>query len=40
VLVEPVMRKIVATEQSSLVLFTTDESAPVFKGGMFSGNVL
>jgi redox-sensitive bicupin YhaK (pirin superfamily) len=40
VLVEPAMQKIVATEQSSLVLFTTDESAPVFKGGMFSGNVL
>lgn len=29
-----------ASEQSDLVLFTTDLSAPVFKGGMFSGNIL
>jgi redox-sensitive bicupin YhaK (pirin superfamily) len=27
-------------EKSDLVLLTTDETAPVFKGGMFSGNVL
>ena len=31
---------VVAEEQSDLVLFTTDPSAPVFKGGMFSGNIL
>jgi redox-sensitive bicupin YhaK (pirin superfamily) len=29
-----------AVEESDLVLFTTDSAAPVFKGGMFSGNVL
>jgi redox-sensitive bicupin YhaK (pirin superfamily) len=28
-----------ATTPSDLVLFTTDPSAPVFKGGMFSGNI-
>jgi redox-sensitive bicupin YhaK (pirin superfamily) len=32
--------EILAQERSDLVLFTTDLSAPVFKGGMFSGNVL
>lgn len=30
---------IVASETADLVLFTTDESAPVYRGGMFSGNV-
>jgi quercetin 2,3-dioxygenase len=29
-----------ATSDTDLVLITTDSSAPVFKGGMFSGNVL
>lgn len=29
-----------AQAETDLVLFTTDVSAPVFKGGMFSGNVL
>ncbi|MNG76326.1 Quercetin 2,3-dioxygenase [compost metagenome] len=29
-----------AAEQSDVVLFTTDMAAPVFKGGMFSGNIL
>jgi len=28
-----------ATTDSDIVLFTTDPAAPVFKGGMFSGNV-
>jgi len=28
-----------AVEDADIVLFTTDPSAPVFKGGMFSGNV-
>lgn len=32
--------EMIAQEQSDLVLFTTDLSAPVFKGGMFSGNIL
>ena len=31
--------KIVAQDDSDLVLFTTDTEAPVFKGGMFSGNM-
>lgn len=31
--------EIEAVENAELVLFTTDPSAPVFKGGMFSGNV-
>ncbi|NTZ64132.1 hypothetical protein G6L24_28075 [Agrobacterium tumefaciens] len=29
-----------AEADTDLVLFTTDTVAPVFKGGMFSGNVL
>lgn len=29
-----------AVGQSDIVLFTTDTAAPVFRGGMFSGNVL
>jgi redox-sensitive bicupin YhaK (pirin superfamily) len=29
-----------AERESDLVLFTTDTEAPVFKGGMFSGNIL
>ena len=32
--------EVAAVRESDLVLFTTDTSAPVFKGGMFSGNVL
>jgi redox-sensitive bicupin YhaK (pirin superfamily) len=32
--------EIEAEESSDLVLFTTDCAAPVFKGGMFSGNVM
>lgn len=28
----------IAEEDTDLVLFTTDERAPVFSGGMFSGN--
>jgi redox-sensitive bicupin YhaK (pirin superfamily) len=32
--------EVVADDPSDLVLFTTDMSAPVFKHGMFSGNVL
>lgn len=31
---------VLAEELSDLVLFTTDMAAPVFKGGMFSGNLL
>lgn len=31
---------VVAENESDLVLFTTDPSAPVFTGGMFSGNIL
>lgn len=33
-------RTVSAQSESDVVLFTTDPSAPVFKGGMFSGNVL
>jgi len=29
-----------AEQQSDIVLFTTDTTAPIFKGGMFSGNIL
>lgn len=29
-----------ATQDSDLVLFTTDLAAPVFRGGMFSGNIM
>ncbi|MBW7974155.1 pirin family protein [Bradyrhizobium sp. BR 10289] len=32
--------EVAATTESDLVLFSTDAGAPVFKGGMFSGNVL
>ncbi|QEE30721.1 pirin family protein [Terriglobus albidus] len=32
--------QIAAQEDSDLVLFTTDPSAPVFKQGMFSGNIV
>jgi hypothetical protein len=32
--------EIEAVEDAELVLFTTDTSAPVFKGGMFSGNIM
>ncbi len=31
---------VAATSVTDLVLFATDAGAPVFKGGMFSGNVL
>jgi quercetin 2,3-dioxygenase len=31
---------VAATSEADLVLFSTDASAPVFKGGMLSGNVL
>lgn len=33
-------RTVSARSESDLVLFTTDPAAPVFKGGMFSGNFL
>lgn len=32
--------EVASNSGADLVLFTTDEKAPVFKGGMFSGNVL
>jgi redox-sensitive bicupin YhaK (pirin superfamily) len=31
--------EVVAHDDSDIVLFTTDTAAPVFKGGMFSGNM-
>ena len=31
--------EVAALETSDLVLFTTETAAPVFKGGMFSGNI-
>ena len=31
--------EVVAKSESDVVLFTTDAAAPVYKGGMFSGNV-
>jgi quercetin 2,3-dioxygenase len=30
---------VTAKSESDVVLFTTDPAAPVYKGGMFSGNV-
>ncbi|CAN7602139.1 hypothetical protein LJR255_004440 [Pararhizobium sp. LjRoot255] len=31
---------VVARSDADLVLFTTNPTAPIFKGGMFSGNVV
>ncbi len=33
-------QSVLSTSGADLVLFTTDEQAPVFRGGMFSGNAL
>ncbi|WP_238298754.1 hypothetical protein [Methylobacterium soli] len=32
--------RVQAASDADLVLFSTDPGAPVFRGGMFSGNVL
>lgn len=37
-ILSPALTRVKATATADIVLFTTDETAPVFKGGMFSGN--
>lgn len=39
VLLDREQRRVTAAKPTDLVLFTTDLDAPVFKGGMFSGNM-
>jgi redox-sensitive bicupin YhaK (pirin superfamily) len=40
VILDPGIATVVATRDSDLVLFTTNLAAPVFRGGMFSGNIV